>query len=168
MRKADVTFHREGFAGDSLPAVNVKVRGLFRDVRLPLADAAPGLTHEWIAAHLSDEQMDELFWRVCDNEWVSLQSDAADIFGPGVTVEAEGRSGGWAVVHGLPDVEGWDAVAVAKWARFARYARQCADGVLEQMVYSIDCNEYDWWMAEQAEDAGVHVDVAPMLAGAVV
>ncbi len=30
------------------------------------------------------------------------------------------KTGGWLYVDGLPDVESWDAIALAKWARFAR------------------------------------------------
>lgn len=37
-----------------------------------------------------------------------------------VQVYSEGRQGGWCVVHGLPDIEEWDAIALGRWARFAK------------------------------------------------
>lgn len=44
-----------------------------------------------------------------------------------VQVYSDGRSGGWLVVHGLPDVETWDAIALGQWAKFNKLIRGLAD-----------------------------------------
>jgi len=130
------------------PAVNVKVYKNVHDVKLPdTAEFNVHLTHEWIERHVSDEYMDGLFWLICEDEFEQVQQDAADIFGAGVTVERAGRSGGWAVVHGLEDVEDWDAVMLAKWRKFAKYARAIADDVPYQLIASIACNEFEAWVS---------------------
>jgi hypothetical protein len=146
------------------PHVNVKVRGRLEDVRFPLDDVPAGLTVEWIRANIGDEQLDSIFWRTCESEWEMLQQDAEEIFGAGVEVQAGGRSGGWACVTGLADIADWDAVMLAKWRKFARYARQLADGVFEQMVYSIQANEWEQAEAKAQEDAGVHRDPVELVA----
>lgn len=153
--------YHERYRDVAVPHVNVKVHGRLEDLRFPLEDAPAGLTLEWIRKSLSDEELDALFWRTCESEWEMLQQDAEEIFGAGVEVNAGGRTGGWACVTGLSDISEWDAVMLAKWRRFARYARQTADGVPEQMVYSLACNEWEWAEAKAQEDAGIHVDPIP-------
>jgi hypothetical protein len=53
--------------------------------------------------------------------WKRAQEDAEAIWGSGVRVFSAGRSGGWLVVERLPDVDTWDAIALGKWARFAKW-----------------------------------------------
>jgi hypothetical protein len=142
--KADVSFHSDGFR-DRRPAVNVKVHRSLYDLVLPLPDTNPHLTREWIESHLSDDDLDWLFWHMCETEMEMIEQDAKEIFGSHVTVEQEGRSGGWVIVVGLDDVDEWDAVALAKWRKFAKYARNIADGIPEQMVYCIELNEFEQW-----------------------
>lgn len=158
--KEDVDTHADGFYGPSLPAVNVKVYEGLESVSFPLDDAdAPELTLEWIEEHMSEEDLSWLFGHTCENEWEMIQQDAQTIFSDyTVTVEAQGRSGGWACVKGLPDIEEWDAVLLAKWRKFERFARQIAAGVPEQMAYSIALNEYACWEEEQTEESGLHRD----------
>lgn len=43
-----------------------------------------------------------------------------------VQVYSEGRQGGWCVVHGLPDIESWDAIALGRWARFEKAVKAIA------------------------------------------
>jgi hypothetical protein len=52
--------------------------------------------------------------------WEQAEELAQEVFGSHVRVNSSGRSSGWLIVRKLADVESWDAVAVAKWARFAR------------------------------------------------
>ena len=48
--------------------------------------------------------------------WEDAEDTARDIFGDkSLTVYSEGRSGGWLVVNGLPDIEYWDAIMLGKW-----------------------------------------------------
>jgi hypothetical protein len=140
------------------PHVKVKVYRGLEDVRFPLEDAPAGLNLEWIRANVSEDAGNELFWRACESEWEMLQQDADEIFGAGVKVEAGGRSGGWACVTGLEDIESWDAVMLAKWRRFAKYAEAYAKGIPEQMVYSLACNEWEQAEANAQEEAGLHRD----------
>lgn len=116
-----------------LPAVNVRLyRGLEaitpdewtelrESVGLPDAVAAR-FDRQWIESRYgldtygTDSRKLERFY-----EWQSHAASLAiedgtelarTLFGPGVCLETEGRSGGWLVVHGLPDVAGWDPIAI--------------------------------------------------------
>jgi hypothetical protein len=154
----DRCYHDIGRRSDcDCPHVNVKVRRGLEDVDFSGADCdiPEGLTLEWIEANLSADYLSELFWHVCSNEWEMLEQDAAEVFGAGaVEIHAGGRSGGWACVTGLPDIADWDAVALAKWRRFERYAKQIAHGIPEQMVYAIAANEWEAAQAADMEEAG--------------
>jgi hypothetical protein len=146
-----------------VPHVNVKVRRGLEDVRFEGDCEIPdGLTVEWIRANISEDELNDLFWQTCQSEWEMLQQDAEEIFGDGVEVNAGGRSGGWACVTGLEDIESWDAVMLAKWKKFARYAGEYAKGIPEQMVYSIVANEWEAAQEKAAEDAGLHRDPMPV------
>lgn len=118
-----------------LPAVNVKIRGSFdfTDERLAaVADRCGGnYTDKFLAWwHSLDEDTIEHVteWRyeeACELGWGNLRFEA-EIIWPDRKVEvwAKGRSGGWAVVDGLPPVETWNAVMVSKWASFVRFAHE--------------------------------------------
>lgn len=144
--------------GSDRPAVNVKVsRSLadgYRDFQRYEPDADERFTLEWIEETFSDEYLDGLFWMTCEHEWEMVEQDAETVFGSGVTVERDGRSGGWAVVHGLGDIEEWDAIAIAKWRRFERYAKLLASDVPYQMVASLFYNEFERWAEEESERIG--------------
>src|SRR5215471_5642104 len=101
--------------GADRPAVNVKVYTsmdhAWRDWPEHEPDADPRFTKEWIEENISEESLDWLFWHVCEFEFEYLADWAAEIFkGYRIRVERDGRSGGWAVVTGLPSLEEWDAV----------------------------------------------------------
>jgi hypothetical protein len=115
----------------------------------------PRFTHDWIEENCSDMFLDELFWLMCGDGWDRLKDLAEEIWGPasGVSIGSEGRSGGWAVVDGLPDVEDWDAVALAKWRKFAKLARTYADDVPYQMVTSVYMNEFTQWAEDRERHA---------------
>src|SRR5512146_2544239 len=134
--KADVETHADNF-GPLRPAVNVKVSGTLESVPLPLdlgrvsddggqtwqdVSTDPRFTHEWIREHVSEDLLDVLFWEECNAGFRVLDQAAKDIFGAGVEVWAEGRSGGWAVVSGLDEIEDWDAPMPAKWREFEKFA----------------------------------------------
>lgn len=165
-RKDDIEFHSDGHRS-SRPAVNVKIYKSTRDVKLPLdlgssatlledgvtlgpftthyTDA--GFTQEWIDPKFENDEW--LFNFACESAWEYLGEVAVDIFGAGVKVYSEGRSGGWAIVDGIDDdVDSWDAIMVAKWGRFAKRARAIADNVPYDMVMSLYLNE---WEQEQAD-----------------
>lgn len=154
MRKDEIQFRGEH------SCVNIKVP--YQSLDSAIAEARKyeelpaGLTEDWIRENLTDKQLDAIFWRVCADEYEYFTDYAAEIL-PGTTFTQEGRSGGWAVSnHSEYDVERWDAVAVAKWAKIVRVARQIAEGVNTQLVYSIELNEY----VPCAE--AIYVDAAPV------
>jgi len=103
---------------------------------------APGLTPEAVGA-ATDADFERATGYAWDSArelfWESAGNLAAEILGEAATVYSAGRSGGWLAVHGLPPVETWDAVAVARWAKFARAIRAemedraAADAVREEI-----------------------------------
>ena len=153
MRKSDVEFH------SSEPAVNVKVYKSIRNVTLPMELGRfsngteytdSNFTHDWIEDYLEREDRDwaTTFEMVCADGFEMLEDEAQDIFGSHVKVYSEGRSGGWAVVHGLKDFDSWDAIDLAKWAKFTKFARAITDDVPRQMVHSIYLDAYEPAMIE--------------------
>jgi hypothetical protein len=76
-----------------------------------------------------------------------LSGSAEYAYFPGekVTVDCQGRSGGWLVVLGLPPVEEWDAVMVSRWNKFQNDVRNDVDYQMgkEAMLEAIEANE--WW-----------------------
>jgi hypothetical protein len=125
-------------------------------VKLPDVNISddPRFTLEWVREHLSDNHLDELFWETCRNEWEMIEQDAEEIFGSHVSVEQDGRSGGWAVVTGLGDIEEWDAVMIAKWRRFEKYTKAIAKDIPYQCLASIAMNEFEAWTLEESERLG--------------
>lgn len=141
MKKSDVQFHSDGYGRERRPAVNVKVsfpnahslalqvaKGAGRD-----ANEALRFADWWERAGWDGKLPEWLFDAACASGWESLQADAAEIFanvGAGkIEVLSEGRSGGWAVVEGLPPFESWDARMLGRWRKFARWACEHADGI---------------------------------------
>lgn len=178
--REDVRFHSDGFFGGGLPAVNVKVHSgidsrTWEAFERDEGSHDPRFTPEWVEANVSDDRMDDLFWRVCGWEYEYLErwatgKDGDSLFPDDcVELSQEGRMGGWVVVSGLPDLEDWDAVRLARWRKFERIAREIADGIPLQMLSSLYANEFEWWAEEQADESisnsELPVDLA--LAGAV-
>jgi hypothetical protein len=134
-----------------MPAANVKVHsGLWSGLpkwQKENPNANPHFTQKWIEQHVSEEQIDSLFWGTCEYRWEDLQQEAEEIWPDNsVKVYSEGRSGGWAAVAGLSDVEDWDAIDLARWRRFERYARATADYIPVEMIESVYINEFDAWV----------------------
>lgn len=161
--KDDIDLRRDG------PAVNVKVTKGYDRFPMPLEFgqvkeagetefhdvlSAPEFTHEWIEANLTDEDLNVWWGSAAESGWEMLDEEAKTIFGPSVKVYSDGRSDGWAVVHGLSDVEGWDAVALGKWRRFCKVARLIADDHPYQMLSLIYLNVYEPGV-EAAKSEGV-------------
>ena len=133
-RRADVEFHSDW--GPAHTAINIKVRGWIRDVKLPMSEGrfstdggktwtegftAPAFTLSWIDKHLTDKQRDGWFWIACNDAVEGMIEDAKELF-PGVKFWQEGRSGGWLVGDFTrQDVEGWDAIQVSKWGRLSKW-----------------------------------------------
>lgn len=158
--KADVQTHRD-YGWESHPAVNVKVHNLpynteswdklAKEVAAAEYGDAPGFDGAYVDRILDQDDFQSEMWfsLACESHWEILQEDAEYIFDKyNVKVYSEGRQGGWAVVHGLPDIESWDAILLAKWQKFARLARSLADDIPREMVSLILINRYEQDMDE--------------------
>lgn len=151
MKRSDVETHSYlPYGGPPmLPALNVKVRGyvteqIMAQVREEVGDE--GYTLEWFEEHSGDWA----FEAACQSNWEMLEADAQEVFDRwNVSIESAGRSGGWCVVRGLPDLDEWDAVLLGKWARFAKYARSLVDDVPYQMAWIVGANTYEQWKADR-------------------
>ena len=119
MRKSDVET-RYNYGQGHIPCINVK---LYRG-----RDSTPEMDVDDIAEHFGcDRDTAERAAEYCDESareqfWEEIPDTAKEIF-PGCEVYSDGRSGGWLVVHNLPDVESWNAVTLGKWAKLCRIVR---------------------------------------------
>lgn len=92
------------------------------------------------ASRLAYESACESFWEEWRNVDRYPQPDDRPYFDRPVYVYQDGRQGGWLYVTGLPPIETWDAVVLAKWARFQRdveadVAYRCSlDNIVETIV----------------------------------
>ena len=97
------------------PAVNVKVyNGVsYRDV----------MDH-FQCSKQEAERVAQIYWdAACEDFWMywgdeGAQNPAQQHFGGGVKIYSEGRSNGWLVVDGLPEIEAWDSDMLEKWDKF--------------------------------------------------
>lgn len=162
--KRDIQYHRLGYGHEVGPAVNVKVYAqptdaLARQVAKDHGDPSGQFTLEWITDHV-DAAAQAGYWDFAvEDAWETLQNDvdAEQVFDRPVRVFSEGRSGGWAMVGDdrgkgknprawtHEDVTSWDAIAVARWAKFARFARETADDVPYQYLAMVYLNVFERW-----------------------
>lgn len=157
-QKSDVQFHSDGSGRAPHAAVNVKVgRPYHYEVHTTFD---PAFTRAWVEEHVDERKARAYFDMACQDGWDALEAEATSIFGPGYGVFSEGRSAGWAVVHYekreqfSPEiVEGWDAIALARWAKFAKRAREIADDVPYQILVNTYANEFVPWQEEQLANA---------------
>lgn len=137
--KSDVRtdWHDNG-RNNECPVLNIKVHRWLSD----LTDkewqgirADVGVTDDfnlaWIERHANPEKITWPWESACEDGWEQAGIDIQEIFGPDASVEGAGRSGGWLVAKGLPPVEEWNAIMLAKWRRFARYI----DAMVEDNPY---------------------------------
>lgn len=149
MRKSEVVTRGSAWRGGALPALNVKVYKSARDITPAewtelQSEFGDGFTYEWITEHLTDEAVDAWWMAACEDHFELAQSDASEVFDRwAVRCELDGRSGGWLVMRGLPDMESWDATILAKWARFARYCASIVDDVPRACAWYIGANVYE-------------------------
>lgn len=118
-KEYNVTFHAE-YLQPGYPAVNVKVYRFGPDVETIMA--RHGCTAEAAEAALEYAWEDavELFWH---NDAPAILEN---VFGAdsGLKIVSQGRSNGWLTVHGLPEIEEWDAALLEKWSDFERQIRE--------------------------------------------
>ncbi len=136
MRKSEITLHAEHFRA-ARPAINVKQRGAF-------GPSIGAITDKFGCTDSDAQHALELAWdSAARSFWEQIGETVAEIF-PGCKAYSEGRSEGWLVVEGLPDVESWNGAMVAKWGKLVRIVREdikyrsAPDTVLED----IETNEW--------------------------
>lgn len=141
MRKCDITIRH--YDGQARPAVNIKIDQGGREVDYAIDQAVadptfgpiddgrggPAFSAAWIRANLSTDDQDRAWNEACSGGIEDLAEQAREIFGPSARIYTAGRSGGWIYVDGYTadSVAGWDAIAVSKWARWARLCRSVTD-----------------------------------------
>ena len=162
MRRADVETHWDGY-GRAHPAVNVKVYGGHYDgaferalEALQKGEGVPEtFTLAWIDERLSEDEQAHWWNAALEEGWELLRDDLGNSgltgYGSKVELVQEGRSGGWAAVHGLPELDRWDAVLLGRWARFAKWARETTDDTFYRYLDLIHANVFAHeWEAAQA------------------
>lgn len=126
----DISYHN-GTRGR--PMVNVKVHGQWDLLSLAekhRADFPDTRFVGWLESDRAKRSMDAAWESACEQGYEQAEQDAQEVFDFNtVKCWTAGRSGGWLVVEGLPDVDTWDAIMLGKWARFAKMARALADDV---------------------------------------
>lgn len=95
------------------PAINVKVYKLGASVEDVVERFKCTRDDAERALGFAFESQQEQFWG-------QIEELAQSIFGAGVRTFSEGRSSGWLVVQGLPEVESWNAVVLSKWRKLMR------------------------------------------------
>ena len=156
MKKSQIQFHSDGFGRPAHPAVNVKCRHWPR-----ASDIASRLS---CTEGQADKASQFAYESACENFWEQIQDTAEYYLGKSVKVYSEGRSSGWLVIHDLPDVDGWDALRVSAWDRFAKavaadIAYRCQ---LDTVCESIEANQWHKDGAELYNFVGDGVCIADM------
>jgi len=115
-KKSDIEMHEMHYYGPQFPAVNVKIYAwpcsykIAQKLNCSEEQAAK-------AIEFAIEAAQEMFWEEI--------RDTADLYlGKGTKVYSVGRSGGWAIVEGLPDIDEWDAIQLSKWRRFEKSLKE--------------------------------------------
>ncbi len=135
-KKADVLidYHGHGNRGQERPALNVKHYG---DVEYTAeriaehfgcdaatAERAAGWCYESAREQFWEQALDSLNYAFCGGKEYDGRYKPSGLQDGPYKIWAEGRSGGWLVAEGLPDVSTWDAATLQKWRRFARTIQQ--------------------------------------------
>ena len=143
-RKADVQFHRLGYGHLSVPAINVKVRHFPRRTDVE--------EHFKCAPSVAEKALELVFSGVQERFWEDVQYEAREIYGPRAKVYSEGHSDGWLYVKGDfdPNVDRWDAIALARWAKLERW---CAAEIAWHTSWACVCStiEANEWAPADAD-----------------
>lgn len=102
--------------GERYPAVNVKVyQGLesltpeqWEELRSDTEAKPDGTIFGRTYCEGYDDADGQAWSDACTQSFEHAEQDALALFGPNVKLEQVGRSGGWLIVRGLPDVDTWE------------------------------------------------------------
>jgi hypothetical protein len=147
--KDDVEQHNDGgFVGPLYPSVNVKC------YKFPDIDDV--MERFGCSEKTAERALEYAFETHAEMFWETAKDDLTEHYfvGERLKLYSAGRSGGWLVVVGLPDIEDWDAIALSRWARFATGIRREVDwlGEKDNVLELIALNE---WATDQASIEGM-------------
>jgi hypothetical protein len=157
-KKTDIETHSDNGYGAGYPAVKVKVYHVGCDTSDVIA------MFPTCSEAQAEKALEFAFTSECESFW-DYWADTSGTYENGLTGSAEyayfpgdkprvysaGRSGGWLIVQGLAPVEDWDAVMVARWAKFEKAVkadikyRMSKDALLE----GIESNS--WWKEHSSQ-----------------
>lgn len=164
--------------GSSNPAVNIKCHlwengnngdftdAVLSDVAADTGNDAADIISWWRAkdeeqiGSWGESELSDLLntWQsaAAEDAFDDARTDAAEVFPQSVEIWQEGRSGGWLVVGGLPDLHDWDAIALGRWRRFEKMVRSLVADHPRAVAWLIITNVYE---PEKAEEARLAANV---------
>lgn len=140
----DVETHRVGYGGRSVPAINVKSYSFPR---------ASQVQEEFkCSEEVAERALEFAFQSAQEQFWQDIQDTVRYVLGEEtVRVFSEGRSGGWLVVEGLPDVSEWNAIRLEKWRKLEKIIKAEIQ-YLESWEQVRDAIESNQWAEDGAEE----------------
>lgn len=143
MKKSDVVFHSADNWRTKNPAINVKV------YNLPTTEQI--VERFKCSAKDADRALKFAFETAQQTFWGDIESEAQEIFGEHVRTFSEGRSSGWLTIHGLPEIEEWDATLLSKWNKFAKLVAENIAHLTssETIIEDIEANRWTEPMSEK-------------------
>jgi hypothetical protein len=155
--KADVeTSYHQGTTGR--PMLDVKVwatRDDIERVARQASELADPLFLEWLRNVATDEQLESADSFARELGWEQATDDASNAFpNRSVKVWSAGRSGGWLVVDGLPDVADWDAIQLGQWRQFAKWIDATVADHAYRVAGILRHNQFESWVPEPLKAIG--------------
>lgn len=119
--------------GEFAEELDPKLAALSRPELLALVDA-------YIEKH-----GDDVFAAACEVGFENAKDEAIETFFAGYSIQVwtAGRSGGWLVVQGLPDIEHWDAKLLKVWQDFSEFCEAEVSDIPRQMAWQVLANRQD-------------------------
>jgi len=123
----DVETHGRGFYSHGNPAINVKAHDFpyvhNRDVQSAWGQK---YTEAQItrALNFAFESLQETFWEGWHEVLEHPERDYDFFPQHTIRMDGEGRQGGWMIITGLPDLDNWDAIMLARWRHLERVVRE--------------------------------------------
>jgi hypothetical protein len=148
------SYHR---GENGAPMVNIKVQSF----ELPEGDAFADLLSEFaldsklaalkpadlrtLVERYIEKHWEPLFEVACEQGYESAADDAKATFFSAYPVKTHtaGRSGGWLVVEGLPDVDSWEPKLLKAWSEFEAACKAQVEDIPRAMAWSVLANDQD-------------------------
>jgi hypothetical protein len=142
MKKSDIEVHSDRGAGH--PAINVKYHGNGFMLKEKVME-------QFKCSEPCAEKALEYAWNMAQRDfWEDAEELVKDIFPEG-KMYSEGRSGGWLTVHGLPDVDTWDAIMVSRWSKLDK-GIQNSMKCFTDAKYILENIERNQWYLDGSEE----------------